>query len=632
MTSPLSWWFRPLPEDGERTYGDAASFAFTAGLDAVAREVAQNSTDAVRDGFDTVELKAAFIDLDGDPLARFLELIRWDEIRPHLEAAADHPRSGQAARSIRPGLEELDKGTLRILRLSDFGTTGLTGDERGDSKFAAVMRNKLDSNKDDTAGGSFGLGKSVMWAASQFGLVLMVSNLETPLDGGRQQGRFLGRLALPYHEIDGVEWDGPAFIGSATNGPTESYWADEELLRDLMLDRGVESGTTFLVVGCHDLSGESHTSEEMAMAFRRGAIESFWPAMVERPETGEPLLRCVVGHGRNNRLSETEVEPSATHGPQVGMLQAYYDSSLVKELHQPGEVLQVSPNPLLRLPVRRATPNGELRHKELDHDARLLVTLAGDEDAGPANTVSYMRGKYMVVRRQEIHGLSVGAPPFHAVVLAGAAAAESRDDVDAIAAERFLRAAEPPEHNDWTGTRELTNLYKRGGPTYIRNFFDDVRASLRELFKVTSGEPPERGPEPVRELMKIPQRPKPGERSPAVKTLEGEVLADGRWRVTVEITLPKAKVKLRSRLRAVPKFVTTSRKDVRIGWDEPVVAVRNCTVESDDLILPTIGKKTIVFSGTCSATDLPVGSRRAAIRVDVVSYELSDEGTEDSDG
>ena len=66
----------------------------------------------------------------------------------------------------------------------------------------AVVRNILDSFKGDNAGGSYGLGKSVMWACSQFGLVLINSNLSVAQDGKRE-GRFIGRLDLPWHRLTG---------------------------------------------------------------------------------------------------------------------------------------------------------------------------------------------------------------------------------------------------------------------------------------------------------------------------------------------------------------------------------------------------------------------------------------------
>jgi RNA polymerase primary sigma factor len=66
----------------------------------------------------------------------------------------------------------------------------------------------------------------------------------------------------------------------------------------------------------------------------------------------------------------------------------------------------------------------------------------------------------MIIRDYRLHNLPFGARPFHAIVLAGEAAGSEASDRDA---ERFLRAAEPPAHNRWASTPEVTSQYERGG-------------------------------------------------------------------------------------------------------------------------------------------------------------------------
>ena len=131
-----------------------------------------------------------------------------------------------------------------------------------------------------------------------------------------------------------------------------------------------------------------------------------------------------------------------------------------------------------KVPARTLPP--EL-HGQKEHDAVLLVALADDveDSAEPVNTVAYMRGSRMVIKETAVRGLPVGSRPFRALVLAGEAAS---DDEDAVIAERFLRAAEPPEHNNWVVTRKVTDAYPRGAKTALDEFFEQFgRDSLHRL-------------------------------------------------------------------------------------------------------------------------------------------------------
>ena len=62
-------------------------------------------------------------------------------------------------------LERFDAEPLTLLRIDDSGTQGLTGGENEEGKnFNALCRNVLDTAEDrPLRGGSFGLGKAVLW-------------------------------------------------------------------------------------------------------------------------------------------------------------------------------------------------------------------------------------------------------------------------------------------------------------------------------------------------------------------------------------------------------------------------------------------------------------------------------------
>jgi hypothetical protein len=61
----------------------------------------------------------------------------------------------------------LESDCMTGLWIEDRGTTGLVGDEQGSGNFAALCRDRLFSEKQRAeSGGSFGLGKAVLWRFS----------------------------------------------------------------------------------------------------------------------------------------------------------------------------------------------------------------------------------------------------------------------------------------------------------------------------------------------------------------------------------------------------------------------------------------------------------------------------------
>jgi hypothetical protein len=150
-----------------------------------------------------------------------------------------------------------------------------------------VVRRLLDSHKASggRAGGSYGLGKATLWATSRFGLVMVNSTLSEPHEG-RTQRRVIGRLDLPWHEVDGIAYAGPAWFGEPDTKTgdgvvSRSWWADENTVRALHMERaGADPGTSFLIVGAHDASGDATDLRDIHDKLVRSLADGFWAAMV----------------------------------------------------------------------------------------------------------------------------------------------------------------------------------------------------------------------------------------------------------------------------------------------------------------------------------------------------------------
>ncbi|WP_247593845.1 helix-turn-helix transcriptional regulator [Streptomyces sp. S816] len=613
---PRRWHHRLAHLDGGREYGNAAAFAFDGDLSVLAREATQNSLDERYDTGSPVRVHYTLHELDGPHLDAFLAMLRWEELLPHYEAASQGNQ--KVSRSLRSALKDLSRERrLRLLRIDDYNAAGLTGPEYGDGRFAAVVRRQLDSHKvaAGRAGGSYGLGKATIWATSRFGLVLMNTTLSERHEG-RTAGRVIGRLDLPWHETDGRAYAGPAWFGEPDTDPehqdvSRSWWADDATLRKLHLDRSTdEPGTSFLIVGAYDASGANETLREMHDELVRSLADGFWAAMIGGRSAG-PLLDARVTTLRNGTvyIPEEQVDPHAYRPAVSRALQAYLDGDTVEELTASEQVVRAEV-PLIVTPLKERGRSGDKGH---EHLAVLLLTPADEQDAQP-NRVICMRGNRMTVTEQRPRDLPLGTPSFQAVLLAGYAT--GRDGEDVALAEAFLRASEPPEHDRWDRTEELTTTYQRGALSRLKEFRSAIDETVRSLLGnrevVRSG-----GPTVLRELLKLDTRISTGARRvqsfPTVRGIDARTDDRGAWHVTVRLKLPEAADPWV--LAPVAKFDVRSGGRPSVGW-ELLVGSESCRVENDTVIIEP-GVRTAVFSGVTDPSSHPVRGRYARLIVDV---------------
>ncbi|MDI2130872.1 helix-turn-helix transcriptional regulator [Yinghuangia seranimata] len=609
QAASVTWYHRPAHVDGGREFGNPAAFAFDADLSVLAREATQNSLDERLDNSRPVRMRYTLHQITGKHLFRFLDAIQWSEIEPHVQAAEDPKR--KTGRVIADGLREMrENSSLILLRIDDFNANGLTGSDYDDGRFAAVVRRQLDSSKSsgDTAGGSYGLGKATLWATSRLGLVLINSTLSETHEGRRER-RMIGRLDLPWHVVDGREWAGPGWFGEPdrTRGDAaRSWWADTETAASLHLDRPEgEPGTSFLIVGAHDASGDAQDLPAMRDKLVRSLADDFWAAMTTgggRP----PLLEVTVVTRRDDEEGVEERVDPHVHAPvRARALRAFLNGETVDAITGPTDVARLSVS--LVLPARKAGARGDAPTR---HDAVLLVTPCADDDRH-ANHITAMRGNRMTVVDRRIGGAGVNTVAFQAVLLAGVAAGDASAD---LAAERLLRTSEPPEHNAWRRTDDLTASYVRGAATRIAEFL-----KAADVAAVTAVARPEPGggdmPAPLRDILRL-DAAGAGRTTgyPTVKDLDGHLQEDGAWRIRVEVRLPERP----DAWHLVPKL----RFAVRGGGGLPVewatlVARSNCTVEGDGSLTFTPLSRSAVFEGVSDPTSHPIEAALSVAQVDL---------------
>ncbi|MFJ1802689.1 helix-turn-helix domain-containing protein [Streptomyces sp. NPDC088180] len=619
---PISWYHRPGHADGGREFGNAAAFAFEADVGVLAREATQNSLDERLDLAQPVRVRYTLHELTGEALARFRDEIRWDDLLPHYEAAAEQDQ--KVGRMIAAGLSDMyARDRLVLLRIDDYNASGLTGDDYETGRFAAVVRRQLDSQKSVSgAGGSYGLGKATLWATSRLGLVLMNSTLSEPHEG-RTERRLVGRLDLPWRKVDGKPWAGPAWFGRPDPDAEDvnvarSWWADEESVERLHLTReSAEPGTSFLIVGAHDVAGlvedtdadveDDDSVHRMHHRLEEALGRNFWAAMTGGGKQ-RPLLEASVRTFRNGVeiIPDTRVDPRETQPSRTRALQAFLDGTTVDRMTEAGQVAMAT------VPLMVPGPGG--RGNGVEHRAVVLVTEASDGKEGKPNRVTTMRGNRMTVKVGWVPGLPVGTNPFQAVLLAGRSAGDDAPFADE--AEEFLRAAEPPEHDKWGQTEELRLLYSPSAYRRIGALTNLTNKAVRDLVALPK-KSRKGGSERLRKRLTVggrkPVRPKTSAGPPTLEELDARIDDSGAWCVTAELKIPTGG----DSWRPVP----VAKLDVRSGtrptldWSE-LVAVHNCEIV-DGAVHLAPGSRTATFRGTTDVTTHPVRAQFSGLVVEL---------------
>ncbi|RAZ69182.1 hypothetical protein [Planococcus maitriensis] len=131
-------------------------------IDSLTREICQNSLDAVED-----ESKPVIVEFK-----KFTSNVfpGKDELRNNFERAKMtwEGKNKKSTEFIESALNILSERNMQWLRISDFNTRGLEGARAGEigSPWSALVREAGSSNKNDSSGGSFGIGKAAPFLSS----------------------------------------------------------------------------------------------------------------------------------------------------------------------------------------------------------------------------------------------------------------------------------------------------------------------------------------------------------------------------------------------------------------------------------------------------------------------------------
>lgn len=637
MTQPrtATVWDFPMPIPGQRDFGNANVWTVPADVKTEVREAGQNIEDAADGKSLSTVMRFRVIELTGQEVTDFKDAAGWTDLEQHIEAAAARHTKGKLARKLAAGLERIRTrpDRLLLLRIDDFGTTGLLGDETGTGNFAALVRNNLDSNKTNTsAGGSFGLGKAAHWRCSDVSTVFF----NTVTDS--YAARVIARSELTFHTIeDGTEHAGPGWFGARAGHAYVESVNDVDLARKLHLERdplptelsarvATSCGTSILVVAFQNPASEDPDDPAaLVEEIEREIALNFWPAIMKE------RLSAIVEHQVNGHVRSTRIVEPRRFVPELcAIYEKFLAKTTVDAFENSGDVVCV-PVPI-RLPRCKVDREDVLKHNAIDGEAMLIVGLADNDESserasrrtsgseatssrlgqGLVNSLAIVRKPLMVTQYASKSGIMVGARPFYGVLLAGEAAGS---DPANQYIEQFLRASEPPAHDKWTYTDDLREMYDRGAKTRLEEFLGQkVNEALRKILRVPSRSESD-GPAELKRLLNLGGGPG-GEAKDAVavlRNIQPRFVGD-RWEIKADVLLRKQLTKSLTIEPYVAMNVESGRP-LHVRWAKLELVPANGVKQRRGAFVAGANASRFTFKGVTEPSDVPVDAARCTARI-----------------
>lgn len=333
--------------------------------------------------------------------------------------------------------QKVTRGQIRVLTISDYGTRGLEGPVRANvepspgerSDFADFIRNFGRSHSKGLEGGTYGLGKGVLYSASQLGLCLVYSQ---PMINGQVEPRLIAVSGGdPDYSYQGLKYTGRNWWGViAEDGIVDPLQGIDARVLAMSVGMPVpdsdETGTCIMIIAPQMYSeNEGDVAlDARVRALREAAVLWAWPHALDRGKGPNIEFRFSID-GRTLESIRPLDEPSVRQ-----FAKAYLDvvpwrsgqSGPPMGLTKGEEICSLNPKKLLGHLV--------MRHSLVDSSTERQLE----------NTVALMRGPRMIVKYMPVSAAPAEGSLFSVFVVS--------DEV-----ENDFAKAEPVTHDDWIASK-----------------------------------------------------------------------------------------------------------------------------------------------------------------------------------
>jgi hypothetical protein len=422
----LIYQFAPTGGGDETGFNDAAITTFNTDIPrAIARESIQNIIDANVDRSGRAKVYVEFTMIN----IAVKDIPCVDQLRQVLIACRDYVEHiPDGKKFFQQAIDSLsEREDINILKISDYGTTGLFGaDDDPKGNFYNLMKSVGSSAKSGNQGGSYGLGKASFFAASAFRTIFVSSIYDN------DKYVFMGKSRLVSHRMNDVIRQGNGSLGLP---PDQKPVRNKSLIPNIF--KREKQGTDIYVLG---YLGASTWQEDIV----KSVLRNFWFAI----QKGS--LDVVVG---NEKITADSIHE---------LIHKYFPEE------DPANVVdENSPLPYFEAYKHRENENNKVFTAVLPTlgEVNLYVLLA---DNLPKK-VAYFRKTGMLTKNQTYHCMRSYAAVFIC---------------DNDKGNDILRRMEPPAHDDWT--KDSPNAKAEGRPIKEAVFAekelrDFIRESLRSL-------------------------------------------------------------------------------------------------------------------------------------------------------
>ena len=526
-------------------------------FDILAREGGQNTKNQPKydEKIKPVKVEIKLIELTGNYIKEYLEALNWKIFSEHLIATSKIRKQSNISIQLNKAIKDLTnvRESFFILNIEDSNTIGLTGPEGDDvvekPNFFSLC--KADFFSEDKAkssrGGSYGVGKSILWKCSKFSTVLFSSLLDEDKNNQTKEGlRIFGRTELASHKIGNKQYMGHGYFGIPSLEKeidyeykiAQSIWNKNDLAEKLYISRDREkgTGTTVSVVGFQEnLSSLGYDGNEILIGLKEKFEKYFWPSLALKTKT----LDLSFVYQRNNKV-RTEFEDDLNVNcekwkPFIDAANSKIENT-VQIANAPGLISKRAFS--IRIPPRKIEIP-EIKEKIKGHtNAKVELSLKRESKSlnihEESNRIALIRGFGMVVdyHRPDREPLSSDMPYF-GVVKTGKLNGEKVED---IVSEIFFKDLEPALHDRWDKkTDGLKNKYSGYADT-VDDFYSRIDENLMEMCGEEEAESDE-GPQILSDMLQMGFKGKSNEVKISSEEIRAQAIDSFKWAVSGRIKI-----------------------------------------------------------------------------------------------